>query len=50
MAAHRTAPPPVVDASHGEDGPLRGAAIIGLDHAAGETALADRSAGREAES
>jgi predicted NBD/HSP70 family sugar kinase len=40
MAAHRTQPPPVVDAAHGGDGPLHGAAIVGLDHITAEAALA----------
>jgi hypothetical protein len=30
----------VADATHGDDGPLRGAAILGLDHTTSETALA----------
>ncbi|MEO3748882.1 ROK family transcriptional regulator [Plantactinospora sp. B5E13] len=41
MTSHRTQPPPVVDATHGDDGPLRGAAIIGLDHTTSEAALAN---------
>ena len=41
MAFRRAQPPPVVDAAHGDDGPLRGAAIIGLDHITTEAALAD---------
>ncbi|WP_446220625.1 ROK family protein [Micromonospora sp. IBHARD004] len=41
MAFHRAQPPPVVDAAHGDHGPLHGAAIIGLDHTISEPALAD---------
>ena len=44
MAYRRGRPPPVIDATHGDDGPLHGAAIIGLDHVTSETALADWSA------
>jgi len=40
MAVHRGQPPAVVDAVHGSDGPLRGAAILGLDHITSEAALA----------
>lgn len=32
MAFRKQDPPPVVDGVHGEDGPLRGAAIRGIDH------------------
>ncbi|MBM0236819.1 ROK family protein [Micromonospora sp. ATA32] len=41
MTLHRAHPPPVVDAAHGDDGSLRGAAIVGLDHITSRTALAD---------
>jgi predicted NBD/HSP70 family sugar kinase len=40
MAFRRAAPPPVMDASHGEHGPRRGAAAVGLDHVTTEAALA----------
>lgn len=40
MAFRRAAPPPVTDASHGEHGPRRGAAAVGLDHVTTEAALA----------
>ena len=40
MAFHRGRPPAVVDAVHGEDGPLQGAALMGLDHVTSEPALA----------
>ncbi len=40
MAFHRTEPPPVVDAAHGDDGPLQGAAILGLDDVTTEVAIA----------
>jgi predicted NBD/HSP70 family sugar kinase len=45
MAFHRGQPPPVVDAVHGDDGALHGAAILALDHVTSETALAEWSAG-----
>ncbi|MEU7908258.1 ROK family protein [Actinoplanes sp. NPDC049118] len=51
MAFHRGQPPPVVDAAHGDDGALRGAAIVALDHVTSEAALAQwsaRSGGRGA--
>ncbi|GLW30508.1 ROK family transcriptional regulator [Actinoplanes regularis] len=41
MAFHRGQPPPVVDAAHGDNGALYGAAILALDHATSETALAE---------
>jgi len=44
MAFHRGQPPPVVDAAHGDDGALHGAAILALDHVTSETALAEWSA------
>ncbi|RSM60330.1 XylR family transcriptional regulator [Actinoplanes sp. ATCC 53533] len=44
MAFHRGQPPPVVDAVHGDDGALHGAAILALDHITSETALAEWSA------
>jgi predicted NBD/HSP70 family sugar kinase len=40
MAFHRAEPPPVVDAAHGDDGPVHGAAILGLDHITSEAAIA----------
>ena len=40
MNFHRAAPPPVLDSTHREDGALRGAAALGLDHITSETALA----------
>ncbi|MEV4757783.1 ROK family transcriptional regulator [Micromonospora sp. NPDC049559] len=40
MAFHRARPPLVLDAAHGDDGPLRGAALVGLDHVTAEAALA----------
>ncbi|GAA4387846.1 ROK family transcriptional regulator [Tsukamurella soli] len=40
MAFRKQAPPPVVDGVHGEDGPLRGAAIRGIDHITTADALA----------
>ena len=40
MRFHRTSPPPVLDSTHGPDGPLRGAAALGLDHLTTEPALA----------
>jgi predicted NBD/HSP70 family sugar kinase len=43
MAFHRGQPPPVVDAVHGEDGALHGAAILALDHITSEAALAEWS-------
>ncbi|MFJ5620472.1 ROK family protein [Micromonospora sp. NPDC093243] len=44
MAFHRTQPPPVVDAAHGDKGALYGAAIVGLDHVTSEGALAQWAA------
>ncbi|BCJ55601.1 xylose repressor [Actinoplanes sp. NBRC 14428] len=44
MAFHRVRPPEVVDAAHGEDGPLQGAAVLGLDHVTSEAALAEWAA------
>jgi predicted NBD/HSP70 family sugar kinase len=40
MAFHRDAPPPVLDSAHQDDGALRGAAALGLDHLTTEPALA----------
>ena len=40
MRFHRAAPPPVLDSTHGPDGPLRGAAALGLDHLTTEPAIA----------
>jgi predicted NBD/HSP70 family sugar kinase len=40
MAFHRDAPPPVLDSAHRDDGALRGAAALGLDHLTTEPALA----------
>jgi hypothetical protein len=45
MAHLRKDPPPVHDAAHGDDGPLSGAAAVGLDQittAAGIAAWAER--------
>jgi predicted NBD/HSP70 family sugar kinase len=44
MVFHRAQPPPVVDAVHGDDGALHGAAILALDHVTSEIALAEWSA------
>jgi len=44
MAFHRGQPPPVVDAVHGDDGALHGAAILALDEVTSEAALAGWSA------
>ena len=43
MAFRRGQPPPIADATHGDDGPLHGAALIALDHITSEAALADWS-------
>jgi|GEM_PF-337944 len=40
MTIHRGSPPPVVDAAHGDDGPLRGALALGFDEATRPEALA----------
>jgi predicted NBD/HSP70 family sugar kinase len=40
MSFRRDRPPPVLDAAHGDDGALHGAAAVGLDHITSETALA----------
>jgi predicted NBD/HSP70 family sugar kinase len=40
MRLHRDDPPAVVAATHAEDGPLHGAALVGLDHATSTAALA----------
>jgi predicted NBD/HSP70 family sugar kinase len=48
MAFHRVAPPPVLDAAHGDDGPLAGAALLGLDAATDEAGLAAWAAGAAA--
>ncbi|WP_244875633.1 ROK family protein [Winogradskya consettensis] len=40
MAFHKGRPPAVVDAVHGDDGPLQGAAVLGLDEITSEAALA----------
>jgi predicted NBD/HSP70 family sugar kinase len=42
MTFHRAAPPAVVDAAHGDDGPLHGAATVALDAVTAEAALAER--------
>lgn len=42
MAFRRDDPPPVLDATHGTDGVLRGAAAIALDHATSASGLAAR--------
>jgi predicted NBD/HSP70 family sugar kinase len=41
MAFRKNSPPPVRDAEHGEDGPLYGAAALGLDHITTPAGLAD---------
>ena len=41
MAFRKTAVPPVRDGVHGDDAPLQGAVIQGLDHLTSETALAE---------
>jgi predicted NBD/HSP70 family sugar kinase len=48
MAFRRAAPPPVLDAAHGEDGALHGAAAVGLDAITTEAALEAWAAGRAA--
>ncbi len=40
MLATRHVPPPVRDGAYGDDGPLQGAAILGIDHITAPTALA----------
>jgi predicted NBD/HSP70 family sugar kinase len=40
MTFRRRRPPPVLDATHHDDGALRGAALIALDHVTGQEALA----------
>jgi predicted NBD/HSP70 family sugar kinase len=40
MTFRRAQPPPVVDAAHGDDGALHGAAAVGLDDITSEAALA----------
>jgi predicted NBD/HSP70 family sugar kinase len=40
MAFHRSQPPPVIDSIHGDDGPLHGAAIVGLDQITTEVGIA----------
>ncbi|WP_218619547.1 ROK family protein [Nocardiopsis flavescens] len=40
MAFHRADPPPVADAVHGTDGPVRGALGLGFDEITGPSALA----------
>lgn len=40
MTFHRSAPPPVLDSTHQETGPLLGAAALGLDHITSESTLA----------
>lgn len=40
MTFHRRTPPPVLDSAHSDDGAIRGAAAIGLDHITTEDALA----------
>ncbi|WP_203590788.1 ROK family transcriptional regulator [Streptomyces sp. SID13031] len=40
MTFHRVSPPAVLDSTHQETGPLRGAAALGLDHITTSTALA----------
>jgi predicted NBD/HSP70 family sugar kinase len=41
MAFRKDSPPPVRDAEHGEDGPLRGAVTRALDHITSAAGLAD---------
>lgn len=41
MAYRQDAPPPVCDAEHGEEGPLRGAAIMAVDQVVSVAGLAD---------
>lgn len=41
MAFRKDAPPPVRDAEHGEDGPMRGAVTLALDHITSAAGLAD---------
>jgi predicted NBD/HSP70 family sugar kinase len=41
MAFRKDSPPPVLDAEHGEDGPLHGAVALALDHVTTATELAD---------
>jgi predicted NBD/HSP70 family sugar kinase len=41
MSFRKSAPPPVRDAQHGEDGPLHGALALALDHVTTPAALAD---------
>jgi predicted NBD/HSP70 family sugar kinase len=40
MTFRRAQPPPVLDATHHDDGALRGAALLGLDHVTSQEALA----------
>ncbi|MFG1876439.1 ROK family protein [Sphaerisporangium sp. NPDC049003] len=40
MTFRRAQPPPVLDAAHGDEGALRGAVAVGLDHVTSEAALA----------
>ncbi|MEU4395831.1 ROK family transcriptional regulator [Kribbella sp. NPDC023855] len=40
MTFHRASPPPVLDSTHQETGPLRGAAALGFDHITTPAALA----------
>ena len=44
MAFRKDSPPPVLDGSHGEEGPLRGAVARALDHVTAAPALADWAA------
>jgi predicted NBD/HSP70 family sugar kinase len=41
MSFRKSAPPPVRDAQHGEDGPLHGAVALALDHVTTPAGLAD---------
>jgi len=41
MAFRRDRPVPVLDAVHGDDGALRGAAALALDHATSPEGLAE---------
>ena len=41
MAFRKSAPPPVRDGVHGEDGPLHGAVELALDHVVSAAGVAD---------
>ncbi|HEY0471067.1 MAG TPA: XylR family transcriptional regulator, partial [Kribbella sp.] len=40
MTFHRATPPPILDSTHQNDGALRGAAALGLDHITTDAAIA----------